>query len=169
MISRFFIAVALFLFTTGGSLVADTDIGNAQAIFIYNFLTRIKWPDGEVGNSYTIGVYGKTPTTKYLKNYTKNRRIGSKPIEVVDYTSVNEVKGCEVLLVAHGKSSEMTTLSQRLNGKACLIVGEKSGTVRMGAAVDFKIINGKLRYKLDKANAEKHNLLVSNSLIQMSI
>lgn len=169
MRSKFLLFFALLVFPLGKTIKADTDVNNAQAVFIYNFLSHVKWPDSAIGSTYTIGVIGRTPTAGYLKKYTANRKVGSKSIEVVQYGDVAELKDCQVLLVSRGKSSEMNAINQKLTGKSCLVVGEKPGTTKTGAVIDFNIVNGKLRYKIDKANATKANLYISNALMQMSM
>jgi hypothetical protein len=68
---------------------AQTDVSNAQAVFIYNFLSHVKWPDADVNGKYVIGVLGKSSTYDYLKTYTKNRTVGSKSIEVIQFNSAS--------------------------------------------------------------------------------
>lgn len=169
MRSKVILILALIIFPLGKSIHAENDINNAQAVFIYNFLSHIKWPDNAVGPKYTIGVIGKTPTASYLIGYTAKRKVGSKPIEVVQFNSIEEVKNCQVLLVSYGKSGYIHALQEKMSGKSCLIIGEKPGTTKSGATIDFNIVNGKLRYKIDKDNAQAQNLYVSAALLQMSM
>lgn len=159
----------LFVFPFGKILHSETDVNNAQAIFIYNFLSQVRWPEGSIGNNYTVGVFGKTTTTEYLKKYTENKKISNKPIEVVEYTSATEIKNCQILFLTFGKSSEISSVAQKTNGKGCLIVAEKSGLTNSGAVIDFNIIDGKLRFKVNEVNAKKQNLLISSQLIQLSM
>lgn len=169
MRSKILLFMALMVFPIGKTINADIDVNNAQAVFIYNFLSHVKWPESAIGSKYTIGIIGRTPTAAYLKKYTSNRKVGSKPIEIVQFVDVAELKDCQVLLVSRGKSSEMSAINQKLSGKSCLVVGEKPGTTKTGAIIDFNIVNGKLRYKIDMANATKANLYISSTLMQMSM
>jgi hypothetical protein len=169
MRSKFLLILSLFLFSGSFNVKAQTDVNGAQAIFIYNFLSHIKWPDAEIGNKYVIGVLGKSPTYNYLQKTTANRKIGSKSIEVVQYNNIAEAKNCQVLFVAYGKSSLIPEIKNTIANKSCLIIGEKAGTVDSGAVVDFHIINGKLRYKISETNARQHNLFVSKTLLTMSL
>lgn len=159
----------LFLFPFGRSIHAEYNLNNAQAVFIYNFLSHIKWPDNSIGSKYTIGVIGQTPTASYLEKYTANRKVGSRSIEVIRYSSVADIKNCQILFVPYSKSAVISDIEQKMSGKSCLIVGEKPGTTKSGAVINFDIVNGKLRYKIDKEKAKKQNLFVSASLLQMSM
>lgn len=169
-LKKLFIPLVLFIaLLSGGKLNAQSDLGEAQAMFIYNFLAHIKWPDADLSNKYVIGVYGKTTTTLHLKKYTSNRMVGNRPIEVVEYTDLAQVKGCNVLLIAETKSSQLATATAQLKGKSCLIISEKEGATAQGAAIAFQVSEGKLRYKLSEKNASEHNLYVSRALTTMSL
>jgi hypothetical protein len=148
---------------------AETDIKNAEAIFIYNFLSHVQWPEGAVGSNYLIGVLGKTATYDYLVKYTTNRKVGNRIIEIKQLNGISEVVHCQVLLVSDQKSSEMESISQKLNGRSCLTVGERSGLTESGAVIDFNVVDGKLRYKINQENAKKQNLVISSTLTRMSL
>ncbi len=161
--------LAMLLAPFNKNFHAETDIKNAEAIFIYNFLSHVQWPEGSVGNDYLIGVLGKTSTYDYLLKYTTNRKIGTRPIQVKQLNSSSEVSHCQVLLIADHKSNEINTINQNLLGKSCLTIGEKAGLTKSGAVIDFNVVDGKLRYKIDEENAKKQKLIISSALLHMSL
>jgi hypothetical protein len=148
---------------------AQSDPNTAEALFIYNFLSHVMWPEGSISDTYIIGVVGTTKTFSELQKITAQRTVGNKKIEVVQYRSVDEITNCHVLLVADGYSSKVPMISKKLEGKNCLIVGETAGTTNYGAVIDFDIVAGKLRYKVNKETAKNKNLYLSAALIQMSL
>jgi hypothetical protein len=160
--------LAFLLLPFGKKTYGELDINSAQAIFIYNFLTQIQWPEGSVGNNVIVGVLGKTATTEQLKKLTSQRKIGTKSIEVVQYNAASEVSNCQLLLIALNKSSEVAAVQQKTRGKGCLIVAEKSGSIKSGAVIDFNIADGKLRYRISEENAKDQNLHLSAQLVQLA-
>lgn len=169
MKNKIVLLVAFLILPLNKSFHAETDIKNAEAIFIYNFLSHVQWPEGSVGSNYLIGVLGKTTTYDYLLKYTTNRKVGTRPIEVKQLNSSAEVANCQVLLVADHKSNEINAVTQKLTGRSCLIIGEKSGLTESGAVIDFNVVDGKLRYKIDEENAKQQKLLISSTLMRMSL
>jgi hypothetical protein len=132
------------------------------------FCRRLNGPKA-VGSQYAIVILGNTPTKVSILKYTKDRKIGQKSIDVVEYKSYEEINNCQLLLISHGKSSELASVTQKTKGKGCLIVTEKAGLINAGAIIDFRVIDGKLRYSLSEQNAKEHNLSISSQLIQMSL
>lgn len=169
MKSKIVIIVALALMPFGKGIYAQTEIQNAEAIFIYNFLSQIQWPEETLGNSYVVGVLGKTSTYDYLLRLTTNRKIGKRSIEVKHFSSANEISNCQVLLVAHNKSNDISTVKKKLNGRSCLIIGQKSSLTESGAVIAFNVVDGKLRYRINKTNAKQQNLLISSAIMQMAL
>jgi hypothetical protein len=165
---KFILVMALLFMPLSRNFHAVSDINSAQALFIYNFLSHIKWPEEAIGSKYVIGVLGTTTTSKYLEKFTTNKKIGMRSIEVKSFPSITSLSNCQVLLVANSQSKEINTVTQKLQGKSCLIIGEKEGLTKEGAVIDFSIVEGKLRFKINEQNAVKQNLIISSSLLQMA-
>lgn len=162
--------ILTFLLLPFGKIAfGELDVNNAQALFIYNFLSHVQWPEGTVGSKYVVGVLGKTATTEYIVKYTKDRKIGQKSIEVVEYKTSEEINNCQLLLISHSKSSEIGAVNQKTKGKGCLIVSEKPGLLNAGSVIDFKVVDDKLRFVISEQNAKEHKLFISSQLMQMSI
>jgi hypothetical protein len=43
-----------------------------QAIYIYNFMMRIQWPENKRNGDFVIGIVGNTPLAAELKNMAAN-------------------------------------------------------------------------------------------------
>ena len=166
---KHFLFVAVLFSMSFAKLQAQNDVNNAQAVFIYNFLSHVKWPDAEISEKYVVGIYGKTSTLGYLKSYTMNRKVGNKPIEVISLTNPDDAKKCNVVFIARSKSEEISKINEITANRSCLTISEKSSTSESGAVVDFHITGDKLRYKLDEQSARKQNLFISKALITMSL
>ncbi len=166
---RLFLLASLLSVITTINIHAQTDVNNAQAIFIYNFLSHFKWPDNAVHENYIIGVIGKTPTSDYLKKYTAARKVGGKGVEIKELKSPNEATNCQILFITNTKAEELAKIEATLQNSNCLIISETPGAIDKGAAVDFRIADGKLRYKINQTNVDSHNLFVSKQLLSMSL
>ena len=169
MKSKLILILSFLLLPLGKVAHGELDINNAQALFLYNFLSHVQWPEGSVGSNYVVGILGKSGTTAYLEKYTSQKTIGQKPIEIVQYNSASEASNCQLLFIAHSKSSEIGAVQQITKDKGCLIVAEKTGLTDAGAVIDFNVIDGRLRYKVNEQNAKAHHLLISSQLLQMAL
>jgi hypothetical protein len=168
MKQKIYLLLVLFSFIAINKASCQKDIHHAKAVYIYNFLSHIMLQNTEQSNKIIIGVLGKTKTYDYLLNYTAERNVGSKEIDVIRIQNANHYQQCQVILIAESSSNLLKGIEQSIGDNSCLIIGEKPGITQMGAAIEFIQKNNKLSYKLNKTNAEKHNVIVSKSLEYMS-
>ena len=160
--------VALLL-VIGVGMKASENLSNAQALFIYNFLRHIKWPESATSDNFIIGVYGNSETFDQLVNYTKGRMVGTKSIVVKRISSVNEAKGCQLVFVPYDKSNKISELKDGLGNSPCLLVSEKEGMNPNGSTIEFVIQDDKLKFRINETRAKQQNLIFSKALIDMAV
>ena len=161
--------IIAFLITLSFGVKAAENISGAEAMYIYNFLRHINWPENSVGDKFVIAVFGNSETYNQLVSYTKDRKIGTKVIEVIKVSSIEEASKCQLLFVPTSKSSKIAEIKNSIGNKSCLIVSEKSGTINSGSAIEFIIENDRLKFKISEVNAKLQKLEVSKALIDMSV
>jgi hypothetical protein len=157
----------LILFVISTSLKASDNINLMQTMYIYNFTKLIKWPEGSIGNTFVIGVYGSDQMFAALENYTKTRKVGTKNIKVINLKSYTNVTQCQIVFVSADKKSSFSEIKQTLGNRACLLISETEGTNSSG--IEFVRQNNKLAFRLNQETLKSMNLIVSQQLVNMSI
>ncbi len=160
--------IALMLFA-GITVKATGNLSSAEAMFIYNFLRHIEWPQGSAGEKFVIGIYGNSPIFDQLVTYTSNRKVGTRSIEVKRISSPQEATNCQVVFVPTNQSGKIGQLKSTLGSSPCLIVGEREGSTSSGATIEFVIVDSKLKFRINENTAKTQNLLISRALIDMAI
>jgi len=157
------------LIVIGVGVKASGDLSNAEAMYIYNFLRHIKWPESVTSNNFIIGVYEDNQTYDQLVSFTKGRKVGTKSIVVKRIASVNEAKGCQLIFVPHDKSNKISELNTILGNNPCLLVSEKEGMNLNGSTIEFVIQDNKLKFRINETRAKQQNLVFSKELIDMAV
>ena len=161
------VVIALLLAFSLGVKASDSMAG-AQAMFIYNFLRNVKWPETGSNANFVIGVYGHSDTYNELLTFTKDRRIGTKPIVVKRIETEQEAADCQLVFVPYGKSGKISEIKNAIGNNPVLIVSEKSGTIDDGSGIEFVLDGNKLRFRVGQNNIRGQQLVVSKALIDMS-
>ncbi|MBN1596669.1 MAG: YfiR family protein [Bacteroidales bacterium] len=165
-IKVFLIGIILLM---GVSVRSTENISSAQAMFIYNFLRHVKWPEGSTGSTFVIGIYGSSETHSQLLTYTTNRRVGTKPIEVKKISSVDEAVECQLVFVSANQSSKIPSFNSKIGNKPCLIISETEGSTEIGATIEFLVIDSRLKFRINEAQAQKQRLVISRALLDMAV
>jgi hypothetical protein len=157
-----------FLFVVSCKLFSQSTIPAAQSVFLYNFTRLIEWPADYKTGDFNIGVYGSTEVFTELKNYTASKSVASQPIKVFKFNTVAEITKCHILFVAYAKTKDLPEITAKLNN-GTLIVGENRTSLEKGAAVNFVILDDKLKFEIKVSNASKGGLKIHSNLENMAV
>lgn len=150
-------------------IFSQTEVGKVQAYFIYNFSRLIKWPASYAQGDFVIGVLGNSNIYQNLVELTSNKKVGMQTMVVKRFTSPGEITDCHMLFISADNSTKINEINGRLINKHTLIISESDGLIDSGSAIDFLIVDNKLRFKMNIGNAEKYDLAVSKSLQDMAM
>ena len=169
MRTKLFISCLLFLIFFTRDVGATGNLSNVEAMFIYNFLRHVNWPENSGGESFIIGVYGNSETYNQLVEYTANRKVGAKSIQVHKIASADEIVSCQLIFVPASNFSKISSIINQVGNRPCLIVSEKEGSNAYGSTIEFVFKDNTLKFRVNEERAKEQNLLVSRALLDMSI
>ena len=163
-------AILIILMLTGmrfGYSQVST-VSQAQTMFIYNFSRLIQWPAGNTTGDFVIGVVGDNEMYNSLVTFVTNKRVGSQSITVKKFDEPQSISRCHIVFVGDGKINRLNEVISKLQGTNSLIITERKGMINAGSAIDFFMDQDKLKFVMNAENAEKYNLAVSKSLLDMA-
>ncbi|TRX72473.1 YfiR family protein [Carboxylicivirga sp. M1479] len=140
-----------------------------KALFLYNFTKNIEWPSGSNGSDLVITILGDDEISTELEKIAKVKKAGNKSIKVVSARSVKDVGDSHIVFLGSSKSSLMKSLSYAHQNNPVLLVADKDGLCKQGAAISFLTVGGKLRYQISPQTIEAHNLKVTQKIISLGI
>ena len=147
----------------------QTTIPKAQTLFIYNFSRLIEWPANYRTGNFVIGILGQSEVANELEAYTKGKKVGTQNIEIIRYKAPSEIQNCHILFVPFSRTKQVSEVLAVMNGKSTLIITEKSGALDEGSAINFVILEDKMRFELKPENANKFGIKFSSKLAEMSL
>ncbi len=140
-----------------------------HSIFIYNFSKYVKWPEAGISGKFVIGVLGTSTIQKDLKILAATKKINGKSIEIKQFSSAAEISDCHILYVSATESELLDQVLSKTSNKPILIVTDSPGLARKGAAINFVEVEGKIKFELNKKNAEEKGLKVAGTLASLAI
>lgn len=165
---KYFLLMLVFALGGWGKLAAQEVDYKAYSLFVYNFMKYIEWPDGN--GEFVVGVLGDSPIIKELQNLAKTKKPRGRTLVVKKITTADEALNCHLVYVSDGKSSLLKQLTEKVKGKPVLIVGEREGLARKGAALSFMTDeDDTLKFEINKAALEKNGLKIPAVLSNLGI
>ena len=161
--------LAAALLISGCALSQDRPMHEVHSMMVYNFTKYVQWPDHAAGGEFIIGVVGNTDIYNTLNGWYGGKPRGPKTYIIKKFNSAADVTECHVLYIDKSKSGEFDIVNDKLKGKGTLIITDKSGLGEQGSAINFKLVDNKLKFELNQKAIEASNLKVSGALSSMAI
>jgi hypothetical protein len=159
----------VFLFTVIGiNIFAQTGLPKAQAMFIYNFSRLIEWPSNYKSGPFIIGVLGSSSTFDELESFVMGKNVGTQPISVIKFASSANISNCHILFITFNKTKELPIIVPQLQGRSTLLITEKNNAIENGSAINFTVIDDKLKFEFKPENATKYQIKLSSKLNEMA-
>jgi len=140
-----------------------------HAAMLYNFIKYVQWPnEGEPGE-FVVGVIGDENVFNTLKAWYDGKAKGTKKYVIKKLSSAGEAENCQVVYVGKSKNKDFENIKTSVNGKSVLTITDGNGMGQKGSCINFKVIDGKLKFELNQAMVTGSNLKVSTQLSSMAI
>ena len=97
----------------------------------------------------------------------RNRRTAAQ-LDLRPVDGSDELTGCHVLFVSK-RSGDASALLKATAGRPVLTVGESDEFLDGGGIIALKIVDGKVRFEIHAANAQKAGLRISSQLLSLAL
>lgn len=157
------------MFSIPGMAQQERPIHEVHAMMLYNFLKYIQWPNESGSGEFVVGVMGEDDVFTTLKTWYDGKPKGTKKYVIRKLTSAAEVGDCSVVYVGKNKSRDFENIKNAATGKSVLTITDGNNLGQKGSCINFKVIDGKLKFELNQGSVNGANLKVSSQLASMAI
>ncbi len=138
-----------------------------KASFIYNFSKYISWPSSS--GDFKIGVIGSPSMSTELKKIAQKRKVGSRNIKVLDFSSYTSIVNCNILYISSSKKSQLSKAILKVSLQPVVVISDSPGSISKGAGINFIVSGGKQKFEIRKKNVEKNGVKMNSALLKLGI
>jgi hypothetical protein len=160
-------AVKMMLIAVGlliGIYNSNAQDAKGMATHVYNFIKFIDWPAASQNGEFIVGVVGETPVYQELEKLFAGRKAYNQPIVLKKFADPASVSRCHVIFLPDNYCDKIDYIKNKSKLYNTLIVCERSGMIKKGAAISFITQDSKLRYEVCRTNITNNGLYVDNKL-----
>jgi len=144
---------------------AQGNIYKMHSLFMYNFTKHVQW--SEVGETFTIGVYGSANALSEVKANFTGKKFSGKDIRVINIAGLGDIKASQLVYMPKSNKSKILDIYEDSDKINTLFVSEDD-LIEYGFPISFMIKNNKLAFKVSKKNLEISGLKMSSSLLSLA-
>ncbi len=161
--------IIIFVVLIGLSFNSTAQIDKYKAAFLYRFCLMVKWPAEMESGDFKIGIIGETPVKKELEVFASSRKINGRKIVIQSFSGAEAIGKCNILFLSKNAKGAIAQLSSKAADKGTMILAESPGFAKKGAAINFLVSGGKLKFELNASTMEKAGLRASGELKGLAI
>lgn len=157
------------IFSVGNAAAQDRPEHELHSMMIYNFLKYIQWPGDKNSGEFVIGVLRDDNVYNTLNTWYGNKERGGKKFTIKSFNSAAEITECQLLYVGAGASNQFDDVLAKIGSSSTLTVSNRRGLGEKGSCINFKVLDGRLKFELNQAAMDKASLKTSSQLSAMAI
>lgn len=141
-----------------------------KAAFLYKFLGYAEFPPGafvDAGSPVTIGVIGADDMAAELARIVSGRTVHNRPV-LVRVLREPELGTPVHLLFVGGLDAGRVGRIVRAAGNAMLVVTECDDGLQQGSAINFRIVDERVRFDVALDAAERNGIKLSSRLLTVA-
>lgn len=141
-----------------------------KAAFLYKFLGYAEYPAaafGDAGAPFVIGVLGADDLAAELARIVAGRTVGGRGI-VVRALHEGDLPAPLQLLFVGGSDTARVARAVRLANGPVLVVSDCEGGLQTGSAINFVIVDERVRFDVEPDAAERNGIKLSSRLLTVA-
>lgn len=142
-----------------------------KAAFLYKFGGYVEWPPSAFPtptSALTIGVLGADLLATELQTLVDQRTIGGRPVVVRVLQPGDSLDGVHVVFVGATGEDALADVLAATEGHAVLTVTESDAGLDSGSAINFLVLDGKIRFDVALEPVEARHLKISSRLLAVA-
>jgi hypothetical protein len=142
-----------------------------KAAFLIKFASFVDWPSSALprpGEPLVIGVLGDDGLFADLEQLAQGQTVNGRPVHALrlrDLPAPDE--RVQILYIAAATEARLRDLVPRVAGPV-LVVTQSEGALALGAALNFVLRRGRLRFEASPHAAAAHGLKLSSRLLAVA-
>ena len=140
-----------------------------KAAFLARFARYVDWPPSSAEiPQFTIAVLGDDGVANELQRLLPGSLVGQQPALLHKIRRPAEIGDAQMLYVGPGRGSELRVVVALLTSRPVLLVTDDEHGLDVGAAVNFLLVDQRVRFEVSVLAAERAGLKMSAELLSVA-
>jgi hypothetical protein len=142
-----------------------------KAAFIYQFIPYVEWPPKAFPDAETpivVSVVGSEQAVGELQEVIGKRSAQGRPLLVRRWRDSDAQGGPHVVYVTRSHADRLPAVARAAQANGMLVVSEQETGLDQGGMINFRLVDGKVRFDVALGPAERAGLRISSRLLAVA-
>jgi hypothetical protein len=141
-----------------------------KAAFLYRFTGYVEWPPAARADSpFIVAVLGADGVAAELARLLQTHRVHNQGAEVRSIRNIREFDDAQMLYIGAAHREDLRHAIAAVAGRPVLIVTSEDDGLDAGSAVNFLLIDQRVRFEISIDAAQSAGLKVASELLAVAI
>jgi len=163
--------LAAWLLSVPATVMADeaqVSEYRVKSAFLYNFSRFVTWPEATLQNhtEFSLCVIGSDPFGAQLDTLI-GKTVHSKALMIKRLNSLAMVDDCQLVYI--GEDTTLADVLLLVREQPVLTVSDAADFIEQGGIIQFKLVQSKVRFRINMDAANAAGLNISSKLLSLAI
>lgn len=141
-----------------------------KAAYVYRFSQFVTWPPAALAGAATIDicVLRPSPFGGELAQLVRGESVEGRAVRVREVAGADAVAGCHAIFVGADAPGARNVV-RAATGHHILTVGESESFLNDGGIIALRVIDRRVRFEVDAANARRAGLRIAAQLLNLAV
>lgn len=176
MLRKFILGMCIILIiqresTNNVSADSSTKEHDVKAVFLYNFIHFIRWPDTVLTptSPITLCAIGDSQVVDSLKMVISGKAKTTKtPVALAHLKAHDDLSDCHIAFVSRSEQGNYPRILAPLAPKPVLTVGESDNFIDQGGIIEFYLEDNRVRLRISVHRLRAAQLSATASLLKVA-
>jgi hypothetical protein len=146
------------------------DLNQAKANMLWNIAKFVEWPamPDDRSQPLVFTILGEDDLAAAMAALLSSRTVNGRPVFVRFARRPQDARGSQILYLAASESGQMGTVLSAVDSSAVLTVSDAPGFAEHGGMVGFATDGARVRFEVNRNQAEKNGLKLSAKLLSLA-
>jgi hypothetical protein len=143
---------------------------SVKAAYLYRFAGYVNWPDQTSPDApFTIAVLGSPGVARELRHLVPGHLINNRPVQIRELTGAGDLGKPQILYVGAGHAESLRGAVPPAGLPSTLLVTDEEGGLNAGSALNFLIIDRRVRFEISLPAADRSGIKISAELLGVAV
>lgn len=153
----------------GQNIQTDNTVAMIRANYLYQFANNNNWPAEIKKGKFNIGILGNVELYEIMSAKYGAKPIGAQTLDVLSLTDIPQAVHLHIIFIDKSRKADLPRFLRELKDKNTLIVTNWEGALAQGAHINFRNIDGSIRFELNKQAMEDKKITPGIKILQWAI
>lgn len=161
---------ALTILCPNYSVAASPGEHQIKAAMVFNMMRFVDWPESSFANSdetIDICVVSRGAMSTAVEAL-RGKQVKGRNISIRQVGRHGTFSGCHVLIISDTERAAIAPILDATKSAPVMTVGDSRGFAAGGGVFGFMIQDGKVRFEINLASAQRHRLRISAQLLKLA-